>query len=132
MKLIRRKKSPTTFERATGYVKLGAKGLAAQRVARRALKRYRFTKRAVPLVGLAAIGAAIAKKVRGGGESASATPSYTPPPPATTTTETSGQDGGTAASAYDSAESGEAPTDETLGVEAPNESTPPPPEKTTK
>lgn len=70
--ILRRKKQPTTFERAAGFVKLGAKGLAAQRVARRAAKSYRFTKRAVPLAGLAAIGAVVAKKLRGGGDEAGA------------------------------------------------------------
>ena len=76
MKLIpRRKQSPTTFERAAGYLRLGAKGLAAQRVARRGLKSYKLTRRLVPLAAFGAVVAAIAKK-RGGGDS---TPSYSPP-----------------------------------------------------
>lgn len=181
MKLIpRRKKSPTPFERATGFVKLGVKGLVVQRLARRGIKTYKFTRRAVPLAGLAAIAAVIAKKVRGGGESPS---SYTPPassdtagtsataaataatgtPPVNGSGTASGgdvpealeqagvegsgpdtpkeaaapgvgdeQSGETADSAYDSAEAGESPTDDELGVEAPNESTPPPPDKTKK
>jgi hypothetical protein len=76
MKLIprRKKNQPTTFERVTGFVKLGVKGLAVQRLARKAFRRYKFTKRAVPLAGLAAIGAVVLKKLRGGG--ASSTPSY--------------------------------------------------------
>ena len=118
MKLIpRRKKTPTTFERAAGFLKLGAKGLAAQRVARRGLKGYRFTKRTVQLAGLGALGMFLSKKLRGGGDVPSTT-SYTPPPaPAAT-------------SAYDKAEAGETPTDDSLEVEGPNESTPPPPKKT--
>ncbi|HEV2814979.1 MAG TPA: hypothetical protein VGW10_17110, partial [Solirubrobacteraceae bacterium] len=77
MKLIpRRKQSPTTFERAAGFLKLGAKGLAAQRVARRGLRTFKLTKRLVPLAALGAIGAAIAKKRSRGGDSA---PSYSPP-----------------------------------------------------
>ena len=69
MKLIRRRKKnkQTPFERATGFVKLGVKGLAAQRLLRRGLRGYRFTKRAVPLAGLGAIGLFISKKLRGGG-----------------------------------------------------------------
>jgi hypothetical protein len=188
MKLIPgRKSSPTTFERVTGFVKLGVKGLVVQRAARRLLKTYKFLRRAVPLAGLAAIVAIVAKKLRGG-DSAPSTPSYSPPasaggssagtsaaaaataatgtPPvngdaaagsdvtealADAGVEGSGPDtpkeaaapgigdeqtgGGTekkAESAYDSAEAGETPTDSTLEVEAPNESTPPPPEKTKK
>jgi hypothetical protein len=67
MKLIRRRKKQqaTPFERATGYVKLGVKGLAAQRLARKAFRRYKFTRRVAPLAGLAALGAIIAKKLRG-------------------------------------------------------------------
>jgi hypothetical protein len=131
MKLIRRrKKSPTPFERATGFVKLGVKGLVVQRAARRAVRTYKFAKRAVPIAALAAVGAAIAKKVRGGGETSSGT-SYTPPP-ASTASGAGAPGGDKAGSAYDSAEQGETPTDGELEVEAPNESTPPPPEKTTK
>ena len=194
MKLIRRKKkSQTPFERATGFVKLGVKGLVVQRAARRVLKIYKFARRAIPLAALAAIGAAIAKKVRGGGETP-ATTGYTPPqsgsgnatgggggtaptdvaaaataatgtPPvngdtaAPTAPSVTPDDGGKEAaapgvgdeqpsasgaesgetsggeeadSAYDSAEKGETPTDGELEVEGPNESTPPPPEKTKK
>jgi len=115
MKLIRRrkKKQQTPFERATGFVKLGVKGLAAQRVLRRGLKGYRFTKRAVPLAGLGAIGLFLSKKLRGGG---SETPSYSAPStPATPS-----------APPADASH-----TDETLDVEAPNQSTPPPPEEAT-
>lgn len=131
MKLIpRRKKSPTPFERATGFVKLGVKGLVVQRAARRAVRTYKFVRRAVPIAALAAVGAAIAKKVRGGGDTSPAT-SYAPP--AASTASGGGASGGEkAGSAYDSAEQGETPTDGELEVEAPNESTPPPPEKTTK
>ena len=117
MKLIpRRKKTPTTFEQVTGFVKLGVKGLVAQRLVRRGLKGYKFTRRAVPLAGLGALGLFLSKKLRGG--DTPSTTSYTPPPaPAAT-------------SAYDKAEDGDTPTDDSLEVEAPNESTPPPPEKT--
>ncbi|HEX8204733.1 MAG TPA: hypothetical protein VF587_01615 [Solirubrobacteraceae bacterium] len=195
MKLIRsRKKSPTTFERVTGFVKLGVKGLVVQRVARRGLKTYKFFRRAVPLAGLAAIGAVVAKKVRG--DSGPSTTSYSAPAsggassgggaPAGTSAaaaataatgtppvngagaaagpdisdalddagvEGSGPDtpkeaaapglgdeqpgdeqsggGDKADSAYESAEAGKTPTDSELQVEGPNESTPPPPDKTT-
>lgn len=134
MKLIpRRKKSPTPFERATGFVKLGVKGLVVQRAARRAVRTYKFVRRAVPIAALAAVGAAIAKKVRGGGDTSAAT-SYSPPPASTARTASGGAapGGEKAGSAYDSAEQGDTPTDGELEVEAPNESTPPPPEKTTK
>lgn len=131
MKLIsRRKKSPTPFERATGFVKLGVKGLVVQRAARRAVRTYKFVRRAVPIAALAAVGAAIAKKVRGGGDTSAAT-SYSPPP-ASTASGGGAPGGEKAGSAYDSAERGDTPTDGELEVEAPNESTPPPPEKTTK
>lgn len=157
MKLIpRRKKSPTPFERATGFVKLGVKGLVVQRAARRMFKTYKFTRRVVPLAALAVIGAVVAKKVRGG-NGPSAAGGYTPPQSgsgnvagtgpsagtsasaaATAATGTPPVNGDTAAggdkadSAYESAEQGETPTDSELEVEGPNESTPPPPEKTKK
>ena len=183
MKLIpRRKKSPTPLERATGFVKLGVKGLVVQRAARRIFKIYKFFRRAIPLAALAAIGAAIAKKVRGG-DGPDATGGYTPPQTGGGNVAGSGPSAGTSAaaaataatgtppvngdaaspaapeavadsggkeaaapgvgdeqtgggkkadSAYDSAEKGETPTDGDLEVEGPNESTPPPPEKTKK
>ena len=163
MKLIpRRKQTPSTFERVVGYAKLGVKGLAAQRFARRVFRGYKFTRRAVPLAGLAALGAVIARKARGG--SAPATPSYSPPPSPSTTpspvstsaTGTSPGDDGAPAAGPDVTDALEdagvegsgpdtpkeaaapgvgdeqPPTDDTLDVEAPNESTPPPPEKAKK
>lgn len=138
MKLIPgRKKSPTTFERATGFVKLGVKGLVVQRAARRVLKTYKFARRAIPLALLAVIGVAVAKKVRGR-NGPSAAGGYTPPQTGSGNVAgggTSGMppvNGEKADSAYDRAEQGETPTDGELQVEGPNESTPPPPEKTKK
>jgi hypothetical protein len=186
MKLIpRRKSSPTTFERITGFVKLGTKGLVAQRVARRALRTYKLIRRIVPLAILGGIGAAVAKKVRGGGGGGTSTPSYSPPPssstgssaptsaaaaataatgtpPATNGAAASGpeigdalEDAGVAGDGPDTPKEAAAPgvgdessappagesggkwlppsdasgTDETLDVEAPNQSTPPPPKE---
>src|SRR5688500_6885198 len=79
MKLIRSKQQePTTFERLSGYAKLGAHGLTAQRVARRGMRTYRFFRRAVMLAGIGAIAAIVAKRVRGrSGPEASG--GYTPP-----------------------------------------------------
>jgi hypothetical protein len=128
MKLIpRRKQQPTTFERVASYVKLGAKGLAAQRVARRTFRTYKFTRRALPLAGLAAIGAVVAKRFGGGGgETApsgppapSATPAPSTPPPSA------------ASGASDTPPPGDASrTEESLDIDGPNQSTPPPPEST--
>jgi len=190
MKLIpRRKKEPTPLERAAGYAKLGAKGLATQRAVRVGLKRYRFTKRLLQLTGLAALGAFVAKKLGGGGGGgdAASTTSYstssstpasssgtsagtaataatgTPPadegagsaPPATDVAPPSdepeaaapgvgdeqpstsddepsaGEDGGETTTEWlpPADASG---TEEELGIEGPNQSTPPPPEGTTK
>jgi hypothetical protein len=156
MKLIlrRKKQQATPFERATGFVKLGVKGLAVQRVARKALRRYKFTKRAVPLAGLAALGAVIAKKLGGGkDEGGGSAPSYTgastgatagtsAAAAATATTGTPPAENGAAASGPAETEAPDDPspsppadasgTDETLQVEAPNQSTPPPPESAKK
>ena len=160
MKLIpRRKKSPTPFERATGFVKLGVKGLVVQRAARRAMKTYKFMRRAIPLAALAAIGAAVAKKVRGG-DGPTTSGGYTPPQTGSGNVAGTGPSAGASASAaataatgtppvngdaaptapdeeatrsaYDAAEEGETRTEAGLEVEGPNESTPPPPEKTKK
>jgi len=142
MKLIRRrKKKQTPFERATGFVKLGVKGLAAQRLLRRGLRGYRFTKRAVPLAALGAIGLLISKKLRGGGDetppySAPATPGSTAgtsaPAAATAATDTPSVDGDAAAPGVGDEQPPDdaSHTDDTLDVEAPNQSTPPPPEET--
>ena len=188
MKLIprRKKKQATPFERATGFVKLGAKGLATQRIARKVFRRYKFTKRAVPLVGLGAAGAIVAKKVRGGGSSPEpTTTSYTAAgtgagapagtsaaaaatatvstPPAENGAGASGpavsgalEDAGVEGGGPDTPKEAAAPgvgdesgttgtssagdpaqvsppadasrTEESLGIEGPNQSTPPPPE----
>ena len=81
MKLIPRKKQqlePTALEKAAMYAKLGARGLTAQRVARKGHRNLRFTKRAITIAGLGAIFAAVLKKAKGAG--APSTPAYTPPP----------------------------------------------------
>ena len=91
MSLIRRKKKPSPFERVTKVVGLGAKGLAAQRIVRRGLKGYKFTRRAVPLALLGAAGAVIAKKAKGGSDAT--------PPASTTTSSASSAPTSTAAAA---------------------------------
>ena len=109
MKLIpRRKKSPTPFERATGFVKLGVKGLAAQRLARKALRRYKFTKRVVPLAGLAALGAMIAKKL---GRKSPSSASYT--------TAGTGSAAGTSAAAAATAATGTPPAENGAAASGP-------------
>ena len=112
MKLIlrRQKNQATTFERVTGFVKLGAKGLATQRVARKVFRRYKFARRIVPLAALAAIGAAVAKKVRGGGGEPS-TPSYTGA--------TSGASAGTSVAAAATAATGTPPAENGAAASAP-------------
>ena len=115
MKLIlrRKKQKATPFERATGYLKLGAKGLAAQRLARKSFRRYKFTKKVAPVAGLAAIGAVIAKKARGG----AGTPPTTTPTP---TSAPSGTSGDATATAAATAATGTSPATDTAPAAAPD------------
>ena len=185
MKLIPRrtpKKDPTPIERAAGYAKLAGHGLTAQRVARKGVRRYRLGKRLLALTGLAAAGAFIAKKARGGSDTSTVPPMPTAAPsgapagtsgtaaataatgtsPATSTDTPSGPevpdalaDAGVEGGGPDTPKEAAAPgvgdesgtsgngsgdippadasgTDDTLQVEAPNQSTPPPPDRVTK
>ena len=85
MSLIRRKQQdPTPLERAAKITALAAKGLAAQRVARRGHRNYKFVRRIVPLAILGAVGAALAKKAKGGGDEATFTSTSAPGAPTST------------------------------------------------
>ena len=67
MKLIpRRKKDPTTLEKALAIVSKVFQALAAVRMARGALKGYRFAKRLPLLLGGAVAAVFAARKLRGG------------------------------------------------------------------
>lgn len=97
MKLIpRRKKDPTTLEKSLAIFSKVFQALAAVRMARGALRGYRFAKRLPLLVGGAVVAAFAAKKLRGGsGPDSAAAPAPSPsssatsevptPPPAPTT-----------------------------------------------
>lgn len=100
MKLIpRRKKDPTTLEKALAIFSKVFQALAAVRMARGALKGYRFAKRLPLLVGGAVAALFAAKKLRGGSDpdgpaapgpaapaqSASAGSAVPTPPPAPST-----------------------------------------------
>jgi hypothetical protein len=81
MKLIRRTRKPSPAEQVLGYARLGLRGLVAQRVARRAYRNYKFARRLPVLIGVAALAAFVAKKLKGGEEAATpATPAESPPP----------------------------------------------------
>ena len=85
MKLIpRRKKQPTTLEKSLAIFSKVFQALAAVRLARGALKGYRFAKRIPLLLGGAAVAAFAAKKLReGSGTPDAPAPSSsmpTPPP----------------------------------------------------
>ena len=87
MSLIRRKQQdPTPLERAAKITALAAKGLTAQRVARRGHRNYKFVRRIVPLAILGAIGAVVAKKAKGGGDEATFTSTSTSASSAPTST----------------------------------------------
>lgn len=86
MKLTsRRKKDPTTLEKGLAIFSKVFQALAAVRIARGALRGYRFAKRLPLLIGGAVAAVFAAKKLRGGSGSSSATSSPgssvpTPPP----------------------------------------------------
>lgn len=85
MKLIRRKRKPTPAQKALDIARTGVRGLVAVRLARSAFKTYRFARRLPLLIGLGAVGAVIARKLRGGGDAQTETWSpATPGTPATT------------------------------------------------
>ena len=81
MKLIpRRKKDPTTLEKSLAIVSKVFQALAAVRMARGALKGYRFAKRLPLLVGGAVAAVFAAKKLRGGSEPSTSSSMPAPPP----------------------------------------------------
>ena len=84
MKLIpRRKKDPTPLEQGLTIFSKVFKALAAVRVARGALKGYRFAKRLPLLIGGGVAALFAARKLRGSSSDApSATSSMPTPPPA--------------------------------------------------
>src|SRR5687767_7047888 len=132
MKLIprRRKPEPTKLETAAKVAKLGGQALTAQRVARRGHKNYKRGRRLAFLGAIAAIGATVAKKLRGGHAAPTAAGGYTPPQTGSgNVTPSTVADG---APTVNGSPPADPPTDEALDVEAPNESTPPPPEKSNK
>jgi hypothetical protein len=82
MKLIgKKKRSKLPHERGLGWVSLVLKALVAQRVARKAHKGYKWTRRLPYLVAGGAVVAFVARKVAGGGKSP-AEAGFTPPTPA--------------------------------------------------
>ena len=81
MSLIRRRKSPTPAERSLGILRLGLKGLAAQRVARRAYGGYKFARKLPFLLALGGVAFVVLKKVRSGSSQPDVAPT-TPPTPA--------------------------------------------------
>ena len=72
MRLIRRRRKPTTAEKVTHVAlrvtQAGAKVLALQRVARKSFKRYKLSKKVVPIAGLGAVTILVWRKVSGGGD----------------------------------------------------------------
>jgi hypothetical protein len=79
MSLIRRKKkSKTAVDKAAQIAAVGAKGLAAQRVARKGHKHYKRGRKFLPLAVLAGIGAFVASKLGRKG-AADAGTSWSPP-----------------------------------------------------
>ena len=77
MSLIRRK-SPNPAERALGFVRLGLKGLVAQRVARKAYKGYKLGRKLPVVLGLSAVAFVVARRAKGGASEPAPAP-YTPP-----------------------------------------------------
>ena len=98
MTLIGRRKKKNVPEQVLGYVKLGLKGLVAQRIARNAYKGYKWTRRLPFLLAGGAIVAFVARKAmqkKSDASDAGITPSAEHPsttataatsPPATTPT----------------------------------------------
>ena len=87
MKLIRRKRTPTTAQRSLDVVRTAVRGLVAQRVARSAFRTYKLVRK-LPLLlalGAAAAGiAALARKRKAGGAPEAETWAPTPATPAST------------------------------------------------
>jgi hypothetical protein len=116
MRLIRRRRKPNTAQKALGYVRTSAKLLVAQRVARRAFKGFKFSRRVAPLAALAGIGLLAKKKLSRRQEAVYEPGPVDAPAPATPTDDLgrAGEEG--------------APTDTSsaaeLDVEGPNESAP--------
>jgi cytoskeletal protein RodZ len=81
MKLIRRKKEATPFEKGLAYVKLGVRGLVALRVTRNAFKGYRHARRLPFILGIGFV-AFLVKKLVGRKDTSEA--QWTPPSTAQT------------------------------------------------
>jgi hypothetical protein len=71
MKLLRRKPpEPNAAQKALSVVKLAARGLVVQRVARNAFGAYKFARRLPMLIGGAVVAVFALKKLRGSGDDA--------------------------------------------------------------
>ena len=86
MKLLRRKPpEPNAAQKALSVVKLAARGLAVQRIARNAFGAYKFARRLPMLIGGAVVAVFALKKLRGSGNDAGpetwTAPPSTPPAP---------------------------------------------------
>ena len=106
---IPRRKKANPVAKGLGFVKLGLRGLIAARVARRGIKTYKFTKRAVPLAILAVVGVVAAKKLRGGGGGDTGAPSAYPP----STPSATGTPAGSAGTAAAASGTGSSPVTDT-------------------
>jgi hypothetical protein len=83
MNLIRQRRSKPPAHKGLDLVRLAIKGLVAQRVARRAHKTYKFTKRLPYIVGLGAVAGVVAvalKKLSGHKAEVPAAPAAAPAP----------------------------------------------------
>jgi hypothetical protein len=130
MKLIRRKKSTPPAQKAVNVVRLAAKGLVLQRIARKGVRRaawgYRWTRRIPYLLGGAAAAAALSKLL--GRKKEAPLPAQAPPPPEPPRKPEAPTSPEVAATTDDGAPS----TEPELDVEAPNEATPPAPAEAEK
>ena len=78
MSLISRKQKPTAGDRVLAVVRYGVQALVAQRVARKAYKGYKWTRRLPVLLIGGGIVFVVVRKAKGGSSSEPAQP-YTPP-----------------------------------------------------
>jgi hypothetical protein len=83
MKLIGRRKSKTPVQQVLDYLRLALRALVAARVARTALKGYRFARRVPYLIAAGAVIAVAVKLLRGKREQET---TYEPPAPVTSAT----------------------------------------------
>jgi hypothetical protein len=134
MKLIRRKQEPHATQKAANAVRLAAKGLAMQRVARKGAKHaqrgYKWTRRLPYLLGGAVVVGGAAKLMGRKKEAPAPQKSYPPPAPAPEPPRK--PEAPTSPEVAASVNDGAPPTEPELDVEAPNESTPPAPSEADK